>query len=248
MATYRIINNKNFNSKELYFDGVPAKETRDKLKGLKFRWNNKKMCWYGFANDEQIEMACKNEVFIPEIEKTEIGTIYEGWRGGKNKTWTDQKELKKLIIADLKKCGIKASLCFRRAGYLTAFTLTVTIKAENIKDFETWKNDSFNIDFYGWNLYTNEAGKIETIHGEQIDTSNTELLENIAKTEYKKAVEHLATSGIYNKAQNDVLTKEGNNILAAVCNILDSYNSDNSNGQIDYFDRAFYDHIAFKIA
>jgi hypothetical protein len=197
MTTYKINNNKNFNSKELYFDGIPTKETRENLKGLKFRWNNKKKCWYGFANDEQIKKACKNDLFIPETEKTEKGTIYEGWRGGNNATWRDEKELKALIINDLKKCGIKSTMRFNRAGYLISFTLTVTIKADQIKDFETWKNENFKIDLYGWNLYTTEAGKIESIHGEQIDNNNAELIENIAKTEYKKAVDHLATSGIY---------------------------------------------------
>jgi len=186
-------------------------------------------------------------IIIPDFVTTEPGTIYEGWRGGNAKKWRDNKELKSLILADLKKCGIKASIRFNNGGYLTALTLTITINPDHIKDFKTWKMENFKIDFYGWNYYTNDAGKIEYIYGDAINTNNADLLENIAKTEYKMTVENLTTCGTYSKKIKDILTNDGNAIIEAATSILNSYNSDNSNAQIDYFDRAFYDHIAIKI-
>ena len=188
-----------------------------------------------------------NNLFIPEFKETETGTIYQGWRGGNAAKWRDDKELKALILADLKQCGIKATLRFRNAGYLTAFTLTLTITPDHIKNYNDWKKENFKIDFYGWNLYTDTTGAIDYIYGDEIDTNNAELIENIARTQYKKEVENLTAAGVYHRDRVDVLTDDGNEIFQAAKMILDSYNSDNSNAQIDYFDRGFYENISFKI-
>ncbi len=248
MTTYRIENNEQYNSKEIYFEGIPEKETREALKALKFRWNPKKVCWYGFATDEEITKACGEVLTIPAYERTEVGTIYEGWKGGNNNKWSTDEELKKFILADLKKCGIKATIRFHRGGYTTAFTITVTIKPEHIKDFNTWKKTHY-IDYHGWNCYTDEAGTINSIYGDKLyNCEDAELLDNIAHTQYKLEVDRLTASGCYHKTAEKVLTDEGNAILHAVTEIIDSYNHNNSNGQIDYFDVSFYEHITFKIA
>ena len=57
-VNYRIEENKQYNSKEIYFDRIPSKATREALKKLKFRWHNLKKCWYGFATLEAIKAAC----------------------------------------------------------------------------------------------------------------------------------------------------------------------------------------------
>lgn len=59
--TYEIKLNTNFNSLEVYFEGKPAEAIRTALKALKMRWNPKKGCWYGFADREEIDKACKGE-------------------------------------------------------------------------------------------------------------------------------------------------------------------------------------------
>lgn len=59
--TYEIITNPTFNSLEVYFEGKPGEAIRAALKALKFRWNNKKMCWYGFADREEVMRACEGE-------------------------------------------------------------------------------------------------------------------------------------------------------------------------------------------
>jgi len=57
-AAYRIEENKQYNSKEIYFEKMPSKQTRENLKKLRFRWHNLKKCWYGFATMEAIKAAC----------------------------------------------------------------------------------------------------------------------------------------------------------------------------------------------
>ena len=41
-VNYRVEENKQYKSKEIYFDDIPTKETREALKKLKFRWHNVK--------------------------------------------------------------------------------------------------------------------------------------------------------------------------------------------------------------
>lgn len=54
---FKIVKNEQFDSLEVYFDDKPSAEVREALKALKFRWHNKKSCWYGFAEPEQVRAA-----------------------------------------------------------------------------------------------------------------------------------------------------------------------------------------------
>lgn len=257
MTTYKITDNTKFNSKEIFFSGVPAKSTRDNLKKMGFRWHGQKRCWYGFATDQQIIEAVKEVIEIPEPVAVDPGTLYEGWQGGKNAEWHSDKELKALIMADLKKAGIRASIRFRNAGYLTSFTLTITIKSEMIKSFESWKekyrNNLFNRSTYCWLPYMDENGKRTEIHQEKFwslpeGPEKDELAENIKRTIYNDELRDL-TGNTHGRADGlDILTDEGNELTNAVHKIVSSYNRDCSNSQVDYFDRDIYDFYGFKIA
>ena len=57
---FSIRENKTFNSLEISFTGIPDQETRNKLKGLGFRWNPTKSVWYGYANRETLENELEN--------------------------------------------------------------------------------------------------------------------------------------------------------------------------------------------
>lgn len=254
---YNIIDNEQYKSKEVYFNGIPCKEIRDALKGMKFRWNNKKGCWYGFATNAEIDNACQGAevVEIPNFEKVEEGTIYEGWKGGKAGTWHDDKELKALIMADLKKAGIKATIRFHNAGYLTSFTLTITLGKDAVKTFEEWEKgyNFFNAPF-GWVQYM-ENGTRRDIHREALLTMENEqpeefkrIIESNKAIRYQDAINNLSSSNCYFGNGLDILTSEGNAILTAAKSIVDAYNHDQTNSQIDYFDRDIYDHYAIKIA
>lgn len=59
---YEIRENSEYNSREVYFTGKPAAETREALKTLKMRWNGKKSCWYGYATAEDIAAAIAGEI------------------------------------------------------------------------------------------------------------------------------------------------------------------------------------------
>lgn len=59
--TYEIRPNTQFNSLEIYFTEKPGEAIREALKALKFRWNGKKACWYGYGEAEEVKKACEGE-------------------------------------------------------------------------------------------------------------------------------------------------------------------------------------------
>ncbi len=69
MTNYEIKENKQFNSLEIYFTGKPEEATRENLKALKFRWNGKKLCWYGFAEMDEVKKACEGGKVEPVATK-----------------------------------------------------------------------------------------------------------------------------------------------------------------------------------
>lgn len=87
MLNYEIKKNLEYNSNEVYFQGIPAAEIRQALKELKMRWNGFKKCWYGFADAEQIAEALKGgkvEHKLPKISHTptkeEKAELLKEWR------------------------------------------------------------------------------------------------------------------------------------------------------------------------
>ena len=52
---YSITVNKEFNSTEVKFDGIPPKEIRNKLKEIGYKWHKTKGVWFGRKTVEQLE-------------------------------------------------------------------------------------------------------------------------------------------------------------------------------------------------
>lgn len=178
---------------------------------------------------------------VPEPEFVDGGGLYDGWKGGNNHKWRDEKELKNLLISDLKRAGISATIRFSRGGYLTSLTVTIKINQSDIKSFDKWEKD-FRAPGSGWISYYDEAGKINDIFSEKYWSLSREdrakIDPFIKKTAYNNAVERFDKS---------VLSEEANKKYKTAVAIVSSYNKDCSNGQIDYFDRDIYDYYTFKV-
>ena len=85
MTNYHITTNNTYNSREITFDGIPSKEVREALKSLKMRWNPKKSCWYGFAQEHEIISAIldNSESETTTDDETDGATVYtDGYMGG----------------------------------------------------------------------------------------------------------------------------------------------------------------------
>ena len=72
----RIVNNYEYNSIELYFDGKPDEMTRETLKMFKWRWNPKKFCWYNKNTAENKALAESLNKSTDEMKDKNIPESY----------------------------------------------------------------------------------------------------------------------------------------------------------------------------
>lgn len=72
----KIVNNYEYNSIELYFDGKPDEMTRETLKMFKWRWNPKKNCWYNKNTAENMALAESLNKSTDEMRKSKIPDRY----------------------------------------------------------------------------------------------------------------------------------------------------------------------------
>ena len=256
---FRIENNTQFNSKEIYFNGKPDEQTRTALKAAGFRWHRAKSCWYGFASDEQIAemIGSSTALTIPETEIIEEGGgLYDGWRGGNSRKWRSSDELKTFLLSDFKKAGIKASVKRNRAGYLISITVTMTVKADEILNYEQWLEKTsdaagFHIVAGSWYDYIDEGGIHKNIFGEAFYSLSREeqdkIREKIARQQYQHALKHMTESHTHSLVKYSALNDTASARLDLVKRIVASYNHDQSNSMIDYFDRDIYDHYCVKV-
>lgn len=61
MTTYKIESNEQYNSTEVFFESKPERTTIDSLKAVKFRWNPRKGCWYGFLTADEVKAILEGE-------------------------------------------------------------------------------------------------------------------------------------------------------------------------------------------
>ena len=72
----KIVNNYEYNSIELYFDGKPDEMTRETLKMFKWRWNPKKFCWYNKNTAENMALAESLNKSADEMKEKKISESY----------------------------------------------------------------------------------------------------------------------------------------------------------------------------
>ena len=262
--TYEIKPNDQFKSLEIYFSDKPETATREALKALKFRWNPKKSCWYGFADlatlSETLENVTgskpeDNAVLIPGAEFVDGGGLYDGWQGGNYSAWKDTDELKAQLKAAFKKAGLKVSIREKRASCCRSLYFTWTInRSHDIETFENFRkkygNDNSKMFPLSHCTYKNDDGTYSSIYIDEYyklvgnDPEKAEKIKNgHLLYEYENEIEH----GLNYHDTLDALTDEANQKRQLLKDIVKSFNRDCSNGMIDYFDRSFYDHYVLKV-
>lgn len=155
MTKYAI--NTELNGIEIAFDSKPGEIIREELKAAGFRWHRVKKVWYAKNSADRLNLAQRltdaATVTRQEAAAKEAATawtverlnsikdgytfkqtgegLYSGWTGCHNGDLYGQ-ELKKAILAELKKNGFKATARERSSCYHTAFIFTVKVPAEMI--------------------------------------------------------------------------------------------------------------------
>lgn len=254
--TYEIRENRQYNSREIYFDGKPSKEVRDSLKVLKMRWNHKKGCWYGYATEGELIDALLSAGEIQEEKGNTVVT--DGYMGGGAKYGSKSNcglygaDMAAAIRQDIKAAGIKGvTVRAGKATYTDTFTLTVTVETTDIDpeykipEYEAYDRLSRNGLYDGtkWR-YLNEITPDE--NGSYIQTQEFQEIRGKA-TEYEKSrYSSEVQMNQYYLDRYTELTKEFRNKLQAVMNIVYQYHWDESNSMVDYFSTNFYAHLRTK--
>lgn len=260
-AMYMI--NSELNGIEIYFDEKPGDIIRDELKKNRYRWNGRKKCWYAKQTDTALQLAeqlttgraeaaeqIKREIqqhtaavklTVEQMQEAasqytfrETGEgMYAGWTGcnceGLNLTG---QKLKKAILAELKKNGIRATARSGR-GYTDSFTFTIRVPQECRLSLEEY----IEIEQHktSGRFWYRDATNGKDIH--------RDALWDLPEEERERIIREQLTME-YNRA-GVVPVDEFIKLVHAIVN---SFNSDHSNGMVDYFDRGFYDWYEWKAA
>ena len=261
-TNYTITAGTHPNSIEVYFDSKPALDVIEALKGLKFRWNHKKTCWYGFEKEHTVVDTLIAHGIGENIDGEQIdgaNVFTDGYMGGgafygsKSNKHLYGADLSKAIRDDIKAAGIKGVTikCKTYSGGQSIIA-TVTTTAEDIVPEEEFMAAYTVTGSFGWVDYIDEDGMRQSVHIEGYYTLPDDLRERIriehARREYAR--DYMAEGAInhYHLDEYTGFTEAGRAKLERVQSIIAAYRYDESNSQVDYFDTNFYYDIKTKPA
>ena len=155
----QILENKEFNGLEAYFDGKPAQNVIDELKNRHFRWHNFKKCWYSKdtpENREFLKALCNCEKIESTPATEDCSGLISEYVQRKNEEWPGyykEKEiagacsLKNGFILGRRKEGIKTRFCFHDEGPDYDFYKELKSADEKMRRYFMSENLS-DFDFY----------------------------------------------------------------------------------------------------
>lgn len=241
--TYRIEENRTYNTREVYFDGKPAEAVRAALKDLSFRWHSLKKCWYGYAAESEIISA----ILGAGTESEPASVVTDGYLGGgaiygsKSNLHLYGAELAKAIRNDIKSAGIKGVTIASRHGNIQATFKTVADDVVTEGEFIAAYNVKGS---FGWVDYTDKSGTQKTVsvcdyynlpreerEAIRIEYAKREYLRDYAKENH---INHYHIDK-YNGFTPGFLAK-----MKCVLTIIEAYRYDESNSMVDYFNTNFY--------
>lgn len=252
--SYTISKNQQFNSLEITFDSKPADTIREALKALKFRWHSVKKCWYGYTDEGTARAAIEGKENTPEVSADYHTTASDGYMGAIEYTGSKYagsrlygKELSSAIREAFKECKI-GGVTVSVHSYSGGQDITVKVKAlaSDIIDRETFIK-GFSIISHSFVWLKNLDGS--DIHRDYLPWDDSDKMEEIraynAAYTYDTAKKEIGSEyghDLHNMPDG-FFTESFNKKIAAIKKILAAFNHDDSNSQVDYFDRHFYENI-----
>lgn len=259
---YTITQNNQFNSLEVSFNGKPSKEVRDNLKALKYRWNPKKCIWYGYSKEDELVQALSggldNNDKIEQIETG--GNFSEGYLGAAK--WEGINCHKDFELKDVNK--YLKQVCRKNYGvdirtkyhsYSMGQSTNIDIKLNNDSFLEP--EEMYNIFMNSNNTSLKNYVISETfLEDDENHFNNYAYLgryNDASEEERKDKIIQWYTNKFkyehpwYVRSSDDYIfcflkdnyRKAANTIL----NTLSSFNYDDSNSMVDYYDTNFYSFV-----
>lgn len=259
-ATYTL--NEQFNGIEISFPDKPAKAILEKIKNAGYRWHKVKKVWYAKQTSERlviaqevtnsnvnVEIIDPETVPVPVIAEERFIDITDGYlgsvgfKGNLSHLHLYGAELTKAIREDFKRYGI-TNATVKKHTYSGGQSITITIKAvkKDFVDFETFRT-AFSFEDLGLWIYTDEnySHTVPRDYFFNNDVDQKKLLDINAKKQYEHYTKGFDVCDGRGLEEYKIFTSKFVNKLKAIRQIVDSYNYDDSNGQVDYFDRGFYE-------
>lgn len=251
-VTYHISENTEYNSREVYFSGKPAAETREALKALKMRWHSVKKCWYGYAAEHEIIAAIQNAEQENGGEGATVTT--EGYMGGgavygsKSNLNLYGADLAAAIRADIKAAGVKG-VTIRCESYSGGESIhaTFTIERGDLTEAPTadptraytCEFERLLIKYGSWMVggeWITDKKFSEMSEDEQRITALQYHAEQRERFGKRQSLNQYHTSTEENPELSAAFLAKVEKVLA----IIRAYRYDESNSMVDYFNTNFY--------
>lgn len=250
--TYRIEENRQYGSHEVYFDGKPADAVRAALKALKFRWNGKKSCWYGFADESAIIAAILGTNTDDTDPENAAGVVTDGYMGGrayygpKSGKALYGADLSAAIRADVKRAGLKGvtiSCKSYSGGQLIRAKVKTT--AEDVKPWAEFLA-GYSVSPSGYCLdCLSESGTWYTKSRDEYFCSmtaeeQTRTRTDAARGEWQRETQKSNSVNQYHLEAYTSFTDRFLEKLRLLNDIINAYRFDESNAMVDYVNTNFY--------
>jgi len=222
---------------EISFISKPDKEYLDLLKANGFRWHRVKKLWYAKENSKSRSVVDKIKDNDDLLKFNGIKAI-DGYMGScgfvgiNNEMDLSSKERNALIKKEFKKYFpmFKVSIRSGKGGYLDSVNIKLTVsKKYDLLTLEEFKK-------YFWDLSSKEKFGYFYEMDANIDQCNADNNAYIEKR-YHELIDQESSSVLSNQA------KKAMNWLKTA---FASFNRDESNSMVDYFDRDIYDFYQFQ--
>lgn len=246
--TYEIRENHTYNSNEVYFDGKPSEAVRNALKSLKMRWNSAKKCWYGFAKDYEITSAIlnTNKDEAPAEESATVRT--DGYMGGGGYFGSKSHKLKfgaeqcKQFREDIKRAGLKGITV--RVKHFDNYTFTIKTTAADFVPENEYINNFEHFPNCNWLACDKEDGEYYEVSWNDFyklpATEQKETWKDYNRHTYRRVVKEANDLNQYHLDQYAPFSPDFKKKIETLNSIIMSWNYDESNAMVDYFDAGFY--------
>ena len=201
-----------------------------------------------------------SEQYYCETKEGYMGAT--AWDGNNSRRGLYGANLTKAIRAEFKKCNIKG-VTISQKTYTggQSVCITVTPTTADILSYDEYYKNKMEHRCYRNLIYQFHDTKtdrwIESCDIEYMPEEEQDRLYGLAvKATYKFHTsgcdlnEHFfhgdETEIFYGRSYADIFTPQFLDKLRLVKSIVDSFNYDNSNSMVDYFDRGFYEHYKLK--
>ena len=245
---------------------------RDMLKKLGCRWSRKRQAWYLKPDAEKIVdfQEAKTEHYFQKEFHNELSDGYMGAirsDGSKSKLHLHGAELSKAIrndlrdnITELKRSAINVSCHTYSGGQHVYVTLTME-REKYFKGHDEFVENAvehyFEMFSNGWVSYEDNYGQVTTVSSDYVYSDEFKTAEEqnafkrkVVEYSYKSmvaGVEKYKVSEYHLEWDSMYMNEAAIRILERVFQIIRSYNYDDSNSMVDYFDTNFYWDVDVKL-